>query len=183
MERPQRQARTNDIDRVESRRTMTSGRGEGGALGATRERFGDDPSSSQLRPAVPPWTVRRVGSDAVWAMAHQGDAGTSLAPGPSPTTAARTTPEDPPEGEVASVSVGRQGTGTRTNTASQGRQPQTRPTSRVTQARPPPYLTMRCPIYPGQGGPSRIGVTEWSRLCRASVASIRLNSRMRPFGR
>jgi hypothetical protein len=42
---------------------------------------------------------------------------------------------------------------------------------------------LRCPIYPGQGAPSRIGVSEWSGLCRVGVASIRLNSRRRPFGR
>ena len=41
-------------------------------------------------------------------MAHLGDAVPSLAPDPSPSTAARTTPEDPgpSSGEVASVSVG-----------------------------------------------------------------------------
>ena len=69
-------ARTNDLDRVESRRTMERGR-------ERPERTVTFPPS-QLRSAVPPWTVRRVGSDAVEAMAHRGDAVSSSAPDPSP---------------------------------------------------------------------------------------------------
>ena len=65
---------------------------------------------SQLRPAVPPWTVRRVGSDAARAMAHHGDAVSSLAPDPSPMNGQpvrrQTTLGALPSPEVESVSVG-----------------------------------------------------------------------------
>jgi hypothetical protein len=62
---------------------------------------------------VTPSEVGRV--DAVVAMAHLPDAVSSVAPDPSPSTATRTTPEDPtppPRGaEGRSVTVGAQGTG------------------------------------------------------------------------
>jgi hypothetical protein len=63
--------------------------------GRGRREVGDQYPLSRLRPAVPPWTVRRVGSDADSATAHHGDAVTSSAPDPPPHTAARTTPDDP----------------------------------------------------------------------------------------
>jgi hypothetical protein len=81
--------------------------------GGERRKEGDLCPPSQLRPAVPPWTVRRVGSDAVEAMAHRGDAVSSLAPDPSPSNGSPYDARRPPLGGRGRISQrGRQGTGT-----------------------------------------------------------------------
>src|SRR5207245_954303 len=93
-------ARTNDVDRDEHRRTT-------GRRGKPDDK--EDPPS-QLRPAVPRWTGRRAGPDADWAMAHHGDAASSLAPGPSPSRQPERTPADPTRSHTSAWAPGTQPT-------------------------------------------------------------------------
>ena len=91
-------ARTNDVDGDEHRRTLTyRGKRQSSLTRHCQERGQNQPHLHNSGRRCQAGWERRAGADAVWAMTDldRGNAASSLAPGPSPFTAARTTPDDP----------------------------------------------------------------------------------------